>query len=98
MKTIKSNKKIEEEVPKKKAETSLKIVYLKDSTKEQFEITDNSLESRIGAIPVAPSNYAPGSINYKITIEDIEKYPFVANIARVGDIVDQTEFKEFTGQ
>lgn len=83
----------EDESPKKKP--GLKIVYVKDATKEQYEVADDQPESRAGALPVAPSNYAPGSANHKITAEDIAKYPKLKGVALSGDIVDKDEFEKF---
>ena len=89
-KTIK-NTEDDQEVKKPKSDTPIRIVYLKDTTKEQYDVTDNSHASREGAIPVSASNYKPGAVNHKITIEDIEKYPALQGFALPGDIVDKAE-------
>lgn len=78
----------------KSSDAPIKIVYMKDVTKEQYEVTDSSRSARDGAIPVSPSNYKAGAINHKITIEDIEKYPALKGFALPGDIVDKNELED----
>ena len=81
-----------------KGKNPLMIMYIKNTTKELFEVNDNNPESRVGAIPVAPSNYKAGATNYKITTEDIAKYPILSKLALPNDIVDLTEFNAFVGK
>lgn len=88
-----TTKKNEDGEEVKKGDAPIKIVYMKDATKEQYEVTDSSRSARDGAIPVSPSNYKAGAINHKITIEDIEKYPALKGFALPGDIVDKNELE-----
>lgn len=91
-------KKTTDEKKVKKGKVSLKVVYIHDTDKNQFEVTDNNPESRVGATAVAPSSYDRTAINHKITQEDIDSYPELADHVLPGDIVDERYLNVFIGK
>lgn len=85
-----------EDTSEVKPKKGLKIVYT-NSDKKLFDIEDDSPESRKGLFPVQASVYIPGAISYKITAEDLKKYPKLKGVAISGDIVEKEAFDKFVG-